>query len=261
MGTLSVPIPTVAWPAPSPEPELESPVQLGLTDVTYPDGSTVVPDQVLKMGAFVYRLSGAGEEIWNEADQEWQAVPADMSALAGLSPLPLTFKANDPRPWQGVLVAAGQKDKLGADRYTKAVGGLPRYRLRAFAKAQRDGAEHAGLSGVSPELAFLRSADAQRFVVVFDTDDTTPRDCTRARVQLKDPNLVVAGYLEIRASGREVEVASCDPGGNVRARVLLTADGDVLLAPASGRRIVLGAELEAENIHYRPLGALNKVYL
>jgi hypothetical protein len=43
--------------------------------------------------------------------------------------------------------------------------------------------------------------------------------------------------------------------------VLLTADGDVLLAPASGRRIVLGAELEAENIHYRPLGALNKVYL
>ena len=261
MATLNVPIPIVSWPPPSPQPELEGPVQLALTDVTYPDGATVVPDQVLKLGAFVYRFAGGGEEIWNEGAQEWQPAPSDPDALAALAPLPFAFKAGEPLPWQGVLVAAGQKDKVGSDRYAQGVGGIPRYRLRAFARTRRDTGEHTGLSGVSTEFSFVRAADAQRFGVVFDTDTTTPRDCTRARIQLKDSTLVPAGYLELRAVGREVELASCDTAGSVRARVLITAEGDILLQPAPGRRIVLGAELEAEHIHYRPFGSATKTYL
>ena len=261
MATLNVPIPIVSWPPPSAQPELEGPVQLGLNDVTYTDGASVVPDHVLKLGAFVYRLAGGAEEIWNDGAQEWQPAPSDPDTLAALAPLPFAFKAGEPLPWQGVLVAAGQKDKAGDDRFAQGVGGIPRYRLRAFARTRRETTEHTGLSGVSTEFSFVRAADAQRFAVVFDTDTTTPRDCTRARIHLKDAALVPAGYLEFRAVGREVELASCDTSGGVRARIVINADGDILLEPAPGRRIVLGAELEAERIHYLPANSSIKAYL
>ena len=37
-----------------------------------------------------------------------------VATLAALTPLALAFKDGQPEPWQGVLVAAGQKDRNGA---------------------------------------------------------------------------------------------------------------------------------------------------
>jgi hypothetical protein len=259
MATLTLPVPVLRWPPPSPQPEIESPVEVAEGSITYPDGAPLPADDVLKLGAFVYRLAGGAEEIWDEAGQQWQPAPADPAALGGLGPLPLSFKAGDPQPWQGVIVALGQKDRTGADRFATAVAGLPRYHVRVFASARRAGVEHTGLSGASTAFLFASAADSQRFAVILAPRN--PRECETARIELKGAALQPAAFVELRASGSAVEIANCDGMGGVLARIQLTAAGDIQLQPAAGRRIVLAGELEADLVHYRPQGSATKVYL
>ena len=139
MATLTVPVPDLSWPPPAAGPEIETPLDVGTGPITFPDGSAVAADDALAIGAFVYRIAGAGEEIWNERDQEWQPAPVDLAALGALSPVPLTFQAAAPLPWQGVLVAAGQKDKLGANRYAAAQAGSRKERRAAARKEAKGG--------------------------------------------------------------------------------------------------------------------------
>ncbi len=253
---LTLPVPTIVTDPPGAAAELEKPVQLRLGPLRHPDGREVAASDVQNVGAFVYRVTGGGEEIWNESEQRWQAAPASAADLDALTPIPFTAKPGEPMPWHGMLVAAGQKDKAGADRFTKAVNGTPRYRLRAYARTAGD----TGSSSPSSDLTFVSGAENQRFAVSFDT--ATPRDCHRVRFGLKNDALANAGYVEIRASGgQEVEIANCDTNGAVLARVLLTADGEIHLEPKSGRSIVIAGTLEAEEIHYRPQNQTTKQYL
>jgi hypothetical protein len=257
---LDVPIPQFLTDPPGGTPELEKPLQLRIGRVRYPDGSDVAANDVRKLGVFVYRAAGAGDEIWNESEQRWQAAPASEADLAPLTPVPLGAKAGDPLPWQGVLVAIGQKDKAGADRFASAVNGTPRYRLRAYASASREGVASAGVSGPSADFTFVSAAAKQRFSVTLDP--AKPEDTTRVRLALKNAALSIAGYVEIRASGgQEVEIANCDGSGAVLARVLLTSGGDIRLVPRAGRAVVIAGPLEAEEIHYRPQGQAAKQYL
>jgi hypothetical protein len=251
MQTLTVPAPELVFDPPSGPAELEKPVTVRLPAVRYPDASEMSKDDVRTLGAFVYRGAAGSEEIWDEKNQAWAAVPSDDAGLAALTPVPLTPAEGAPAPWTGTLVAVGQKDKAGNPRYSKAEGGAPVYRLRAFAHAMRDGVEHRGVGAPSADLQFISGAENQRFALSFDTD--TARDAGRARFTLKDAALQPAGYVEIRAAGgREVEIANCAPSGAVLARITISSDGDIRLTPASGRQIILDGQLEAQRITYLP---------
>jgi len=246
MNPLAVPAPALSW-APSGAPQIEQPVEVKLPAIHFEDGIEAADADAQKVGAYVYRLGSAGEEFWNETEQRWAGVPADPAAL----PLvPLVYKAGDPLPWQGTLIAIGQKDKDGNKRFDKAAGGEPRYRLRAYAQFKRDGADYAGLSEPSGELAFVSGLENQRFGIEMEPEDS--QQTARARVQLKNASLAPAGYLEIRTiGGQEVEIVNCDASGAKLASVLLAADGTIRLQPAAGKKIVLEGDLEAQRIRYQ----------
>jgi hypothetical protein len=254
MSPLTVPVPTVTLDPPGGPAELETPVPVALGPVLCADGSPVTMNDVRKLGVLLYRVAVAGgpDEIWNDAAKTWQAPPADPGSLA---PVPLLFKDGAPQPWQGTLVAIGQKDAGGRERIAAASGGVPRYRLRAVAEAARADGAHAGLGPFSPEWLFAKAADKMRFAVTFDTPDTTAKQATVARLQLKSAALSPAGYVEIRAAGANaVEIAGCDAGGTPLATIVLTPAGEIRLRPAAGQRVVVDGDLETETILYRPSG-------
>jgi hypothetical protein len=253
MQPLTVPEAQLVFDPPGGPPPLEKPVIVRAAAIRFPDGQDVTNDDVRTLGAFVYRGAPGSEEVWDEKARQWTAAPADASALAALKPLPLTAADGEPEPWKGTLVAAGQKDAAGNPQFAKAEAGSPVYRLRVFAHAVRDGVEHRALGGASPDLQFVSATENTRFAVTFDTGQAT--DATTARLLLKQGSLAPAGYLEIRATGgQELELANCDSSGAVLARVTLAANGDIRLAPASGRNIVLDGPLEAGRITYQPHG-------
>lgn len=258
MTTLTVPAPQLQYEPAGPAAPLEMPVKLRLGAPTHANGQAATPAELSKFGAFVYRTATVGgtEEIWNEAEQAWQPAINDVVALAALTPLALAFKDGDAQPWQGLLVAAGQKDRAGAPRFAKAVNGAPVYRLRAFARFNRGGALAQGLSAPSADLSFVSASDQQRFTLSFDTE--TAHDCALARFQMKNAGRVVTGFIELRASGPELEIATCDGAGRTLARVLLNAAGDIELRPAPGRKLIVQGDLETEHIRYLPAGGTVK---
>lgn len=249
MIALDVPAPELAG-TPAAAPHLEQPVLVKLSGLHFPDGSEATDAYAQTVGAYVYRLRAAGEELWNEAEQRWTNVPEDPSALP---PLPLQYKAGEAQPWQGLLIAIGMTDKDGKERFDPASGGDPRYRLRAHVRFKRDGAEYSGLSSPSATLEFVKGVDSQRFQVTMDPND--PQQTQEVTLRLRNAGLVDAGYLRISTkSGPEVEVANLDASGAPLASVLLAADGTIRLKPATGKKIVLEGDLEAHHIRYQPAG-------
>ena len=247
MTALAVPAPELAGKPPG-APQIEQPVDVKLGALRFPDGSDATDADAQTVGAYVYRLGATGEELWNEKEQRWTDVPDDPSALP---PLPLQYRAGEPLPWQGLLIAIGMKDKDGNDRFDAVSGGGPRYRLRAYARFKRDGAEYSGLSVPSAELEFVKGANSQRFQVTMDPED--PQQTQEVTLRLRNAGLADAGYVRISTkSGQQVEVANLDASGAPLALIRLAADGSILLQPASGKKIVLQGDLEAQHIRYQP---------
>lgn len=250
MTALTLQAPQWQFEPAGPSAQLEKPVTVKLPAITHADGQAASQDQLQKIGAFVYRMQGGAEELWNETDQSWQPAATDVATLAALTPLALAFKDGQPQPWQGLLVAAGQKDKAGAPRFAKAVNGQPVYRVRALAQFKRDGGVAEAVSAPSADLTFVSAADRQRFAIELDPQDAS--ECTVARIQLKHSALQPAAFFELRASGPELEIANCNHSGQVMASVTLTAAGDIELRPLPGRRVIVHGDIETEKVRYRP---------
>jgi hypothetical protein len=232
-----------------------------LDPVNFPAGARVTQAEAGKAGVFVFRTAAAGapEEIWNEKDQLWQAPPADLGTL---QPVPFNFKDGEPRPWQAMVIAAGQKDRNKADRFDKAAGGFPAYRARAWIEATQNGVKHAGSSGPSTDWTFASEADKARGGVTFDTPKTPAKEATLARVFVKDPSLTGAAFVELRATGgNEVEIARCDAAGNAIAIIRIAGNGEIHLKPVAPARVVIDGDLECGRIRYQPAGGGAKLDL
>ena len=142
------------------------------------------------------------------------------------------------------------KDKDGGDRFAKAAGSVPRYRLRAYARFNRADGDYAGLSAPSSDLAFVSAADTQRFKVDMQPD---PQQTEEVTLVLKNAGLAAAGYVKISTRGGQVvEIGNLDASGAPLAMMRLAADGSILLQPAAGKKIVLAGDLEAQRIRYQP---------
>jgi hypothetical protein len=234
---------------PADAPQLEQPVEVKLAALHFPDGAEATDAEAQVVGAYVYRVSSAGEQLWNEKEQSWTDAPDDLSALP---PLALQYKAGDALPWRGLLVAIGMKDKDGNDRFAVASGSEPRYRLRAYGRFKRDDGDYAGLSVPSAEISFVSAADSRRFSIDMQPDPDTAQEVT---LVLKNASLAKAGYVKISTTGGQVvEIGNLDPSGAPLALVQLAADGSILLQPAAGKKIVLQGDLEAQRIRYQPSG-------
>jgi hypothetical protein len=246
MNPLALPAPALSW-QPAGPPQLEQPVEVKLQAIRFEDGIEATDADAQKVGAYVYRYGPGGEQLWNEAEQRWGGPGADLSML---QPVPLVYKAGDPLPWQGTLIAIGMKDKDGNPRFDKAAGGAPLYRLRAYAQFKRGGAtDYAGLSDPSSELVFVKAEEKQRFGVEMDPEDA--QQTARARIQLKNASLAPAGYLEIRTTGgNAIEIRNFDASGAQLATVQLAPEGSIHLQPAPGQKIVLEGDVEARRIRY-----------
>jgi hypothetical protein len=249
VASIAIPAPSLAWKGGGPFAPIEKEIDVGLPALTLPDGSAVTSEDVVALGMFVYRADGLW---WNDKEQQWQPAPAGVEALAQHKPLALSLQQGKTPPWQGKLAASGQKDKDDAPRYVPVNDGGSSYRLRAFAHLKRGSRVYLGLSAPTPDLLFIRTLGEERFKIEFDTDG--PQDCTQATVRLADAAGRRCGWLKLRSAERDVEIASIDAGGNVRARLRLTTDGDIELAPAPGRRVIALADFECERVRYRPAG-------
>ena len=247
MTPLTVPAPQLSWKDAG-APQLEQQIDVKLAALRFPDGLEASDAEMQIVGAYIYRTSPAGEELWNEAEQRWGVAPGDLTALP---PLPFVYKKGEPLPWQGTLIAIGQKDKDGNDRFAKTVGNTPRYRLRAHARFTHAGNDYAGLSAPSADLAFISGLENQRFKVLMDPDD--PQQAQEVTLLLRNSALVPAGQLKITTkNGQSVEIANFDAAGNPLAAVQVAADGSIHLKPAAGQKIVLDGDLVAQHIRYLP---------
>ncbi|MBX3644267.1 MAG: hypothetical protein KF720_14510 [Rubrivivax sp.] len=260
LAGLALPAPALRWPGGGAQAPIEKPVDVALPPLLLPDGEEAKGDAIVKLGVLVERDGG---QFWHEKAMRWQAAAADAEALATLEPplepLALEHKPGDARRWQGQLVALGQKDGADAPRYLPTDAGGPAYRLRAFALVQRAGVVYLGLGPPSTDLRFVRMAGKEHFGMQFDTEG--PSDCSEVRLRLRDSAGQTAGYLRMALSPREAELVNCNAAGQVLARVRLTAQGDIEIQPAPGRRVLVLGDLEAERIRYQPSGGGGKTDL
>jgi hypothetical protein len=249
VAPLVLPPPALAWPGGGARAPIEQPVEMSLAALVLPGGGVPAADAVRSIGVFVHRADGAW---WNGSEQRWTPPPAGVDALAEHQPLAMSNQPGQTPAWTGTLAAAGQQDADGAPRFAAVQDGGIGYRLRLYARVEHEGVVFAGQSAPAPDLLFARSVGNERFAITFDTDSAA--DATEATLRLADAGGVRTAFLRLRAGARDLELASCDAAGAVRARIRLTGAGDIELTPAPGRRVLLQADVECERVRYRPAG-------
>jgi hypothetical protein len=253
----TVPAPTLASTA----APMAKPLIITLADVKFADSSVATETDVTSAGILVFRGNPGAGELWDEAQKAWRAAPGD-DELKSAKPVIAVFKQGASPSWQATLVAVGQKDASDADAYKMAENGTPSYFARGLVKTKRGGVEETTLGPASVPFTFVDANANSRFTTQFDSPSTKPDEAHKVRMQLKGDGLQAAGYLEIRAQPNfEVEIANCDAGGNVLAKVLLVASGDIRLAPAAGARVIVDGDVEANRVMYVPSGGGAKHWL
>jgi hypothetical protein len=233
---------------------LEEPVTVSFAAIRFPDGSAMTPADYAAAQVVVSRViqAGGAAEVWDGSAKTWRSAAAtDLSQVAGLPVIPPSSPAE---PWKGILLGSGEKDSAGAPWIRAAVGHYPRYTVRGSFRGIRAGAVTQGVGPESPPIEFASAAELKRFGVALTPD---PETATRARLALRTAGGQALGTLDIDASGGDpvVTLSNQTSGGATLARIRLEADGGITLIPASGRRVVIQGDLEAEHVRYLPTGA------
>ena len=245
MPALSVPTPQLEYEAVGPGlAVLEKPLEIRCTTVTFPDGGAFDQTDLGSAGLYLYRQETPGvTEIWNKGEKVWQPDPG--VALGDLKAEPLIFKLGEEAPWQGLLVAAGQKDRDGADQFRKATTDLPRYLVRAYFATTRNGNTFSGLSGPSATVRFTGAGDAM-LAGIGVPEGKTPRNADEVTFFLRNSSLQPIGAVVIQADdgSAQIEVSNY-LAGTQKAVIRLLATGDVEIQPAPGRKLIVAGVVEA----------------
>jgi hypothetical protein len=244
-AALTVPKPTLTFEdAGGGSAALEKPLTVLLGPVT-DAGGTVSPPALSSFGLSLRRRNapGAQLEVWDDGAKSWS--PEQPGGEP--KPIALAYKPGDPRPWQGILVAAGMKDATGAPALARASQGYPQYTIGGTFRAS-DGA--VGDGPQSAPITFASASD-RNLVQLGAGDGEQLDEATQARLLLKDTALhVIGGLTVLRAS----------PGATVRlentagASVVIHADGSIEIIPAPGKGMRIAGDVETEHIRYLPAG-------
>jgi hypothetical protein len=214
----------------------EKPINLLCGPVTLPDGKALGPTTATRFGYLLFREVAPGlVEVWDEKNTIWSppATPVDEQQLFPEEPM-----------WKSILVAVGQKDAAGQDKFgTNTLTGFPRYFARCqFRGRDAQGAEHAGTSPRSAPVQVLAMGEGDHAGLV-----AKPMPLAKAEqiyLFLKDGSGAERGTVKIRAAFGGFVVELMASGAMLR----LTADGDILLAPASGRDVRIAGDLEVGGV-------------
>jgi len=229
---LTIPQPTLSSPGVTGNVfGAEKPINLVCGPVTLPDGATLGPATATHFGFQLFREIGPGAtEVWDEKDHTWAPL------VPSLEDQPLFPEGT---LWKAILVAVGQKDKAGNDKFaTDRVTGFPRYFARCgFRARDPGGTEHAGASPRSAAVSVLALGDRDRAGLAINPKSLP--DATEVRIFLKDALGGERGTVAIRESGGGFVVELAASGGSVR----LTSQGEIVLAPASGRGVRIEGDL------------------
>lgn len=231
---------------------LEKPVDVRVGPVTA-DGATLGPEALATFGFFVYRRAapGAALDVWDDRGKVWNSEDAATEA----APAQLAYQADDAAPWQGMIVAAGQRDAAGNPQFERAVAGYPQYAVRAYFVTAAHG--EALLTGPSANVAFAGLAD--RHLVNLGPGDGEELDsATQARMQLRAPSLQPIGGVRIDRDAPGARVTIENAAG---ASIVLHSDGRIELIPAPGRHVVVAGDLDAGHITYLPEGSAHRTSL
>jgi hypothetical protein len=259
MPELTVPQPLLTFePLVAGVAALEKPVRVQCDNVTTPSGAVFGAEQLGTGGAagyFIYRQQPtAPPEIWDEAQKRWVAETA--TALDELKPKPFAFQPQEPLPWQGIIVAVGQKDADDAAQFSTGVTGFPQYFVRALFVDADGGAPVRGLSAPSLPLRFLSAGEGMRAGLRV-VPDGKPASATQLEVFLLDAGRQVLGTVQIKADGGagRIEISNRASAAGASAVIRLVPGGDVELEPAAGASVVVKGPLSAGRIHYQPADA------
>lgn len=210
----------------------EKPMNLSCRAVTFPDGSAMAPEQARQFGFRLFRkLSSGSIEAWHGADKAWVA------ESAAPDPEPLAFQ--DDR-WQNVLVAMGQQDATGQDKFaTDRLIGFPQYYIRClFSGTDSAGVTHEGTSPPSSDFTVYAAGELDRAGLVMEPEESASAE--EIRLYLKDAALLAEqGVIVIRQQGSGFEIELSVSG----ASLTLNNSGDIALAPASGRSLELDGDV------------------
>ena len=95
---------------------IDKPLALSLPAVKGVDGAALAAEA--QVGYFLYRMGPAGEELWNEATQAWQANPGEDALGQGVAPVLMSNTGDS--GWTAALNPTTLLDATGAPRFTTA---------------------------------------------------------------------------------------------------------------------------------------------
>jgi len=217
MATLSIPIPTLQLQGTFPNTTpLEKPVRLVTAGARLPDGALFSRDHLGNAGFLIYRQhnNGAAEEFWDEKTGAWRGHGDPLAPDVKLTSM--IFK-EETAQWEGLFVAAGQPQFSAS-----GAGGFPRYSIRTVFQARTTNGPLAGLSAPTVAFRFVTLADSIKVGMKMGTGET---------------------------SETATQVTFFLAGGG---RVTLLPSGDVEIAAAPGKEIILASPLQANEIRFSP---------
>lgn len=227
---------------------LEKPLDVRVAPVLL-EGQSLGADALSTFGFFVYRraTSSAAPEIWNDAAKAWQ-LEGSSPLQPAPTPTPFAHEADQPKPWHGIVVAAGGKDANGQPQFSSAVGGHPLYSVRALFTT-KDSTELT-LSGPSDNVMFASVSDSN-LMVLGPGDGEQPDSATQARIMLKSPAMSVIGRVLIERDSPGARVTLDNASG---ASIVLHPNGHIELRPAAGQQVIIAGDLDVGHITYLPAG-------
>ena len=256
--SLLIPIPTLIEPL-SNQPlsvfpkltVLEKPIKVSCGVVTFSDGKTFEQSQQAIAGFFIYRQQVGVTEIWNEEMKLWSPDPG--TALTTFKPKPLAYQPSTPAPWQGLLVPAAEKDTgfNTASSYD--------YFIRIYCVSNPSTGSVSGLSPPSSRFKFTSLMNALR-AGIKPRDGSRADDTEEIQLFLRNPNLQIIGSVKITSNGgsAQIDIQNQNTSGNPLAIVQLLSNGDIVLKPAIGRKVIVEGFLETGEITYTPSGGGSK---
>lgn len=210
----------------------EKPMNLSCAAVTFADGTLLEPAQAQLFGFRLQRKQSDGSlQLWSEADKAW------VSESAAPEPESLAYKD---ALWQTVLVAMGQQDQAGLDKFaTDRLSGFPRYAIRClFSATDGDGVRHEGSSPPSAEFTVSAAGELDRAGLTMQPEESAQAE--EIRLFLKDTALAAEqGVIAIRQQGSGFEIELRVSG----ASVILGSSGDIALTAATGRSVALTGDV------------------
>jgi hypothetical protein len=205
---------------------MAKPIEAVCGPVSFPDGSLLTVESMIEAGFMLMRELPMGvTSAWDEQGRGWVPLASPPQ------PQPLMYA--EPR-WKTTIVAVGQQDAAGAEKFAAAGAGYPFYSLAcSFRGHDAAGVEHEGHSARSAAIELVAPGEDDRVGVAITPEK--PPEALEVRLFLKDAGLVERGSVGIRstAAGFAVELRTD------AATVTLDPSGDIALRPAQGRSVLV----------------------